>query len=60
MLTYNHSLFLNAMDINSEFSYFVFAQQVKQMSTEQARQMLITIYEQMLICEVLYEELLNS
>jgi hypothetical protein len=48
------------MDINSEFSYFVFAQQVKQMSTEQARQMLITIYEQMLICEVLYEELLNS
>ncbi|MBD2571254.1 NblA/ycf18 family protein [Anabaena lutea] len=47
------------LSLEQEFSLRIFADQVQQMSREQAVEFLLNLYEQMMIQETTYQELLK-
>ncbi|MEH2092489.1 NblA/ycf18 family protein [Nostoc sp.] len=47
------------LSLEQEFSLRTFADQVKQMSREQAQEFLLMLYKQMMIRETTYQELLK-
>lgn len=50
----------NQLSLEQEFNMRAFAEQVKQMSHEQSKEYLLMLYEQMIIKETIYKELLKS
>jgi hypothetical protein len=47
------------LSLEQEFSLRTFADQVQQMSREQAQELLLMLYQQMMIRETTYQELLK-
>ncbi|MDZ8025545.1 MAG: NblA/ycf18 family protein [Nostoc sp. SerVER01] len=47
------------LSLEQEFSLRIFADQVQQMSREQAQEFLLVLYKQMMIRETTYQELLK-
>ncbi|MDZ8241702.1 MAG: NblA/ycf18 family protein [Nostoc sp. ChiQUE01a] len=47
------------LSLEQEFSLRIFADQVQQMSREQAQEFLLLLYKQMMIRETTYQELLK-
>ncbi len=47
------------LSLEKEFSLRTFADQVQQMSREQAQEFLLMLYKQMIIRETIYQELLK-
>jgi hypothetical protein len=50
---------MNNLKIEQQFQIASFKQQVAQMSKEDAQNLLVTLYEQMLVQEVTYKQLLK-
>jgi Phycobilisome degradation protein nblA len=50
----------NQLSLEQEFNVRAFADQVQQMSREQSQEFLLRLYEQMIIKETIYKELLKS
>lgn len=50
---------MNNLNIEQQFQIASFKQQVAQMSREDAKNLLVRLYEQMLVQEVAYKELLK-
>jgi hypothetical protein len=50
----------NQLSLEQEFNIRAFADQVQQMSREESQEFLLMLYEQMMIKETIYKELLKS
>jgi hypothetical protein len=50
----------NQLSLEQEFNVRAFADQVQQMSRQESQQFLLRLYEQMIIKETIYKELLKS
>lgn len=50
----------NQLSLEQEFNVRAFADQVQQMSREQSQEFLLMLYEQMIVKETIYKELLKS
>jgi hypothetical protein len=50
----------NQLSLEQEFNVRAFADQVQQMSRQESQQFLLMLYEQMIIKETIYKELLKS
>ncbi len=50
----------NQLSLEQEFNVRAFADQVQQMSRQESQQFLMMLYEQMIIKETIYKELLKS
>jgi hypothetical protein len=48
------------LSLEQEFNVRAFADQVQQMSRQESQQFLLMLYEQMIIKETIYKELLKS
>ncbi len=50
----------NQLSLEQEFNVRAFADQVQQMSRQESQEFLLMLYEQMIIKETIYKELLKS
>lgn len=50
---------MNNLNIEQQFQIAAFKSQVSQMSRQQAQELLVKLYEQMLVNETTYQELLK-
>lgn len=50
----------NPLTLEQEFNIRVFADQVKQMSPEETKEYIMQLYEQMMIKEIIYRDLLKA
>ena len=50
----------NSLSVEQKFSHKVFSEQVKQLSSEQAQELIIQMHKQMLFKDNLYKELFLS